>query len=126
MDEAIRIVSEILKLSARNFSDEDKKKLARAYELALFAHEGMFRESGEPFVNHPVEVCKILAAMNVDIETLIAAMLHDAVEDSQGRVKLEDIEQMFGKQIARIVDGWREHRLRRCMTPPAANRKGVL
>ncbi|KAF2957674.1 (p)ppGpp synthetase [Thermotoga sp. Ku-13t] len=105
MDEAIRIVSEILKLSARNFSDEDKKKLANAYKLALFAHEGMFRESGEPFVNHPVEVCKILAAMNVDIETLIAAMLHDAVEDSQGRVKLEDIEQMFGKQIARIVDG---------------------
>ncbi|WP_041076847.1 RelA/SpoT family protein [Thermotoga caldifontis] len=105
MDEAIRIVSEILKLSARNFSEEDKKKLAKAYELALFAHEGMFRESEEPFVNHPVEVCKILAAMNVDIETVIAAMLHDAVEDSQGRVKLEDIEQMFGKQIARIVDG---------------------
>lgn len=104
MDE-VSTVTEILKLSSRSFSEEDKEKLIKAYRLASFAHEGMLRESGEPFVTHPVEVCKILAPMNVDIETLIAAMLHDVVEDSQGRVKLEDIEKEFGKQIARIVDG---------------------
>lgn len=105
MSDPMEIASQILKLSTRNFSEEDKEKLARAYKLAFYAHEGMYRESGEPFVNHPVEVCKILSAMNVDIETLTAAMLHDAVEDSQGKVKLEDIEKEFGKEIARIVDG---------------------
>lgn len=105
MADPMEIASQILKLSTRNFSEEDKEKLARAYKLAAYAHEGMYRESGEPFLNHPVEVCKILSAMNVDIETLTAAMLHDAVEDSQGKVKLEDIEKEFGKEIARIVDG---------------------
>jgi len=102
MSDEARIVFDILKLSARNFTEEDKEKLAKAYKLASYAHEGMFRESGEPFLSHPVEVCKILASMNVDIETLIAAILHDAVEDSQGRVKLEDIEKQFGKQVARM------------------------
>ncbi|WP_448521466.1 RelA/SpoT family protein [Pseudothermotoga sp.] len=105
MSDEARIVFDILKLSTRNFTDEDREKLVKAYRLASHAHEGMFRESGEPFLSHPVEVCKILASMNVDIETLIAAILHDAVEDSQGRVKLEDIEKQFGKQVARIVDG---------------------
>ncbi|MEN3007865.1 bifunctional (p)ppGpp synthetase/guanosine-3',5'-bis(diphosphate) 3'-pyrophosphohydrolase [Pseudothermotoga sp.] len=105
MADPLEIASQILRLSTRNFSEEDKEKLARAYKLAIYAHEGMYRESGEPFVNHPVEVCKILAKMNVDIDTLIAAMLHDAVEDSQGKVKLEDVEKEFGKEIARIVDG---------------------
>ncbi|AEH51132.1 RelA/SpoT family protein [Pseudothermotoga thermarum] len=98
-------VEEILSLSARKFSEEDIEKLEKAYRLAVYAHEGKYRESGEPFVTHPVEVCKILAQMNVDIETLIAALLHDVVEDSDGKVKLEDIEKEFGKQIVRIVDG---------------------
>jgi len=71
MSDEMKIVSDILKLSTRNFTEEDKEKLAKAYRLACYAHEGMFRESGEPFLSHPLEVCKILASMNVDIETLI-------------------------------------------------------
>lgn len=104
MADPIEIAKQILSLTGKS-SDEDVKLLAKAYSMALYAHENYYRDSGEPFIAHPVEVCKILAQMNVDIQTLVSAMLHDAVEDSDGKVKIEDIEKEFGKQIARIVDG---------------------
>ncbi len=98
-------VRQIVAVSSIKLLEEDLERLEKAYKLAAYAHEGDYRESGEPFVAHPVEVCKILAQMNVDVDTLVAALLHDAVEDSNGKVKLDDIEREFGKQIARIVDG---------------------
>jgi len=104
MADSIEIAKQILSLAGK-FSEEDLKLLAKAYTVALYAHENYYRDSGEPFIAHPVEVCKILAQMNVDIQTLVSAMLHDAVEDSDGKVKIEDVEREFGKQIARIVDG---------------------
>jgi len=64
--------------------EEELKMLAKAYDIAVYGHEGFFRESGEPFIVHPVEVCKILAAMNVDVVTLAAAL---------------------GPEVERIVDG---------------------
>jgi len=104
MTDSTELAKQILSLTGKS-NENDVKLLARAYNLARYAHENFYRDSGEPFIVHPVEVCKILAQMNVDIQTLVAALLHDAVEDSEGRVKIEDIEKEFGNQIARIVDG---------------------
>ncbi|MFN3284257.1 MAG: HD domain-containing protein, partial [Pseudothermotoga sp.] len=104
MVDPTEVAKQVLSLMGRS-SEEDIKLLAKAYSMAYYAHENFYRDSGEPFIVHPVEVCKILAQMNVDVQTLVAALLHDAVEDSEGRVKLEDVEKEFGNQIARIVDG---------------------
>jgi guanosine-3',5'-bis(diphosphate) 3'-pyrophosphohydrolase len=81
----------------------DTKLLERAYRVAEEAHEGQFRLSGEPYVTHPVAVAEILADLRLDTTTLTAALLHDTVEDTN--VGLGDIEEGFGNEVARIVDG---------------------
>jgi guanosine-3',5'-bis(diphosphate) 3'-pyrophosphohydrolase len=75
----------------------------RAYEFGALAHDGQQRKSGEPYIQHPLEVASILAEMHMDHETLAAAMLHDVIEDTQ-TVK-ETISTEFGADIAEIVDG---------------------
>ncbi len=81
----------------------DTKLLERAYRFAEDAHDGQFRLSGEPYVEHPVAVTGILADLRLDTTTLTAALLHDTVEDTD--VGLGDIEVGFGNEVARIVDG---------------------
>jgi len=77
--------------------------ILRAYEAAAEAHSGQVRKSGEPYVTHPVAVAKVCAELGLDDTTIIAALLHDAVEDT--RLTLEDLERDFGGDVARIVDG---------------------
>jgi guanosine-3',5'-bis(diphosphate) 3'-pyrophosphohydrolase len=78
--------------------------LRRAYEVAERAHEGQLRFSGEPFVSHPLQTAIILTDVQfLDSVTLQAALLHDVVEDSA--VSLEEIENEFGEEVARLVDG---------------------
>lgn len=67
------------------------------------AHDGQFRKSGEPYFIHPVAVANILCDMELDIETIIAGLLHDVVEDTE--YTYEDIEREFSKEIADLVDG---------------------
>lgn len=74
----------------------------KAYEFARKAHEGQFRMSGTPYICHPVDVGKILAKLQVDEETLIAALLHDVPEDTAYSV--EDVENEFGVEVANIVN----------------------
>ena len=104
-ERGIDFAKELERISGREFSEEEIEKIAKAYDVAEYAHEGYFRASGEPFVEHPKEVARILANLKVDSDTLAAALLHDVVEDSEGKVTLEDIKRIFGKEIARIVDG---------------------
>jgi len=77
--------------------------LKEAYEYALQAHSEQKRESGEPFINHPLQVASILVDLEADEPTIIAALLHDVVEDT-GRT-LEDIRTKFGEEVATLVDG---------------------
>lgn len=77
--------------------------LRRACALALTAHAGQTRVSGEPYVHHSIAVARILADLRMDHETLIAAILHDVVEDTS--IELEDIRKDFGDGVARLVDG---------------------
>ena len=78
-------------------------KVQKGYEFADKAHEGQFRLSGEPFIEHPLQTALYLADMKMDATTMIAALLHDVAEDCD--VSLEEIESEFGKDVARIVDG---------------------
>ncbi len=75
----------------------------KAYEWAARLHDGQFRKSGEPYLSHPVEVAYILAQMKLDLPTIAAGFLHDAVEDCQ--IELDVIKKEFGEEVAFIVDG---------------------
>ena len=81
----------------------DLKEIQRAFAFAETSHEGQKRRSGEDFIEHPVAVTGILADLRLDTTTLEAALLHDTVEDTD--VTLETIEEAFGEEVARIVDG---------------------
>src|SRR5437899_6110137 len=81
----------------------DLELLSRAYEFAAEQHQSQLRQSGDPFLSHPVEVAHILADMKLDVTTLCAALLHDVVEDT--RIPLETIAQRFGEDTARLVEG---------------------
>ena len=82
---------------------EQIKDVRRAYRFGADAHAGQTRKSGEPYIQHPLAVAGILADMHMDHETLIAAMLHDVIEDSL--IPKEDISEQFGNEVADIVDG---------------------
>ncbi len=77
--------------------------LSKAYHFAEAAHQEQRRFSGEPFIFHPVAVARILADLELDLETLVAGLLHDVVEDT--RVTLPQIEEEFGAEVASLVDG---------------------
>lgn len=77
--------------------------IEQAYVVAAKAHETQFRDSGKPYITHPVAVAEILAELNMDPPTIAAALLHDVVEDTE--VSLEDIERQFGRDVALLVNG---------------------
>ncbi|MCE5204396.1 MAG: bifunctional (p)ppGpp synthetase/guanosine-3',5'-bis(diphosphate) 3'-pyrophosphohydrolase [Coriobacteriales bacterium] len=81
----------------------DTNELEEAYVFAAEKHAGQTRKSGEPFINHPLEVAMILASLHLDTATLQAALLHDVVEDSG--VTLKEIRERFGPEVASLVDG---------------------
>lgn len=81
----------------------DVEQLAKAYHFAVEAHQGQYRLSGEPYVEHPIAVAHILAEMQLDLASVIAGLLHDTVEDTP--VTLEQLESKFGKEVAFLVDG---------------------
>ncbi|WP_101773078.1 RelA/SpoT family protein [Peptostreptococcus faecalis] len=81
----------------------DFEKVAKAYNLSKEAHKDQYRKSGEPYFIHPVAVANILADMQLDIDTICAGLLHDVVEDTN--YKESEIEEMFGKDVAVLVDG---------------------
>ena len=83
--------------------DDECDQIMKAFTLADKAHEGQFRASGEPYIMHPLAVAEILAHLQIDHITLIAALLHDVVEDTE--YTKEDIEKLFGAEVAFLVDG---------------------
>ncbi|HEY0907411.1 MAG TPA: bifunctional (p)ppGpp synthetase/guanosine-3',5'-bis(diphosphate) 3'-pyrophosphohydrolase [Methylophilus sp.] len=93
-----------LTLLIRKYLQEDEVQLVwQAYRYAEHAHAGQTRKTGEPYITHPVSVACILAKMHLDLPTLLAALLHDVVEDTH--VASADIAGLFGKQVADLVDG---------------------
>lgn len=81
----------------------DADLLRRAYALAMIAHAGQYRQSGEPYIDHPVAVASILLELRLDAESIAASLLHDVVEDTG--VQLELLRTYFNPSIAHLVDG---------------------
>ena len=81
----------------------DFDMITQAYEYADKAHEGQMRQSGEPYITHPISVAHILVELGMDTETICAGLLHDVVEDTAST--LDEIKKMFGADVALMVDG---------------------
>ena len=95
---------EMLVEAARSYNPRSNARLIRtAHEYAARAHDGQTRRSGEPYITHPVAVAGIIAAQRMDDASIVTALLHDTVEDT--RSTHEEIERLFGADIARLVDG---------------------
>src|ERR1700687_3793924 len=82
---------------------EDQASIRRAFDLAEHAHAGQARLTGEAYIEHPLAVAGILADLRLDPETLMAALLHDTVEDTE--VTRGEVRRLFGDQVAKLVDG---------------------
>ena len=87
----------------RNRPGDDVELLHRAYDFAAEQHKSQTRQSGEPYLSHPVEVAHLLADMKLDMTSICAALLHDVVEDT--KIAVEPIAQQFGPDVARLVEG---------------------
>jgi GTP diphosphokinase / guanosine-3',5'-bis(diphosphate) 3'-diphosphatase len=96
-------VAELSTAISSYLKPEDVAQVQAAYELAKTAHNGQFRKSGEPYITHPVAVAKILADWHLDPQALMAALLHDTVEDT-GTTQ-HQISKAFGKRVGDLVDG---------------------
>jgi GTP pyrophosphokinase len=95
---------ELLRISYQTLSDDDKKLIRSAFEVAVDAHKNQRRKSGEAYIFHPIAVAKIVASeIGLDAVSIASALLHDVVEDTE--YTLDDIDRMFGETVARIVDG---------------------
>ncbi|MBM7825463.1 GTP pyrophosphokinase [Arcanobacterium pluranimalium] len=81
----------------------NSERIIHAYEVAKRCHEGQKRKSGEPYITHPIAVCEILAELGMDEDTLVAALLHDTVEDTG--YTLKEVTKEFGETVALLVDG---------------------
>ena len=86
-----------------NYPKAPSADIKRAYEVAAHAHRDQLRKSGEPYITHPLAVAGILADLGMNTPTLIAALLHDTVEDTE--YSLEQIKRDFGAEVAELVDG---------------------
>ncbi|NJX15723.1 RelA/SpoT family protein [Tamlana crocina] len=96
---------ELLKVSYTTLTDDDKKLIRKAFEVAMDGHKDQRRKSGEAYIFHPLAVAKIVAQeIGLDGTSIAAALLHDVVEDSPDYT-IEDIKKLFGQTIATIVDG---------------------
>ncbi len=95
--------TELLTLAKQYYSQQQLALLTRAITYATEKHEGQLRKSGEPYIIHPLHVAQLLIEWGMDIDSVIAGVLHDTVEDTTAT--LEEIETEFGRDIAFLVDG---------------------
>jgi guanosine-3',5'-bis(diphosphate) 3'-pyrophosphohydrolase len=94
---------ELVELVKSYDPNADEDALNRAYVYSMRAHGAQLRASGDPYFSHPVEVAGVLAQMKLDTASIVTGLLHDTVEDTVAT--LDDIERLFGPEIARLVDG---------------------
>src|SRR6185312_3284680 len=96
-------LEDLLIKTRRYLAPQEMEKILRAYDLANHAHEGVVRRSGEPYIQHPLEVALLLADMRIDADGIVSALLHDIVEDTD--YSLAELREQFGTAVANIVDG---------------------
>ncbi len=94
----------LIRLVSNTASREQKKLIRKAFVVAMKAHSGVRRKTGEPYIYHPIEVARIAAEdLSLGPTAIICALLHDVVEDTE--YTLEDIKTIFDEKVAQIIDG---------------------
>ena len=96
-------IEDIVSIIKKHNKRANVKKILKAYEFAYNAHKDQKRESGEPYIIHPVNVAEILANLELDDDTICAALLHDVIEDTS--VTRDDISKEFGEEVTELIDG---------------------
>ena len=96
-------LSDILTKVSSYHPGADVDLVKKAYVFAAKAHDGQMRRSGDPYVVHPLSVAAVIAELKLDVPSLCAGLLHDAVEDTSATV--EELSSMFGDEISFLVDG---------------------
>ncbi|MBQ7317078.1 MAG: bifunctional (p)ppGpp synthetase/guanosine-3',5'-bis(diphosphate) 3'-pyrophosphohydrolase [Clostridia bacterium] len=100
--EGIQRLLDILKATGKKY---DIEKITAAYEYAAKLHEGQYRVSGEAYITHPISVAEIVAGLELDTDSICAALLHDTVEDCGEQTSIRDITKRFGPDVALLVEG---------------------
>ena len=98
----IKRLLDILKATGKKYNIE---KIQKAFEYANELHQGQFRVSGDAYISHPIAVAEIVAGLELDTDSICAALLHDTVEDCSEKTNIKEIEKLFGKPVALLVDG---------------------
>ncbi|TXL65927.1 RelA/SpoT family protein [Zeimonas arvi] len=96
-------LASLTRKAAAYLTEDDIRRIREAYRLSDEAHLGQFRTSGEPYISHPIAVAEILAGWKLDADSLMAALLHDVIEDTT--ISKQVLAERFGTQVAEIVDG---------------------
>jgi GTP pyrophosphokinase len=97
------LFDDLLKKIRATDKNYDIEKITRAFEMADSAHDGQTRKTGEPYITHPIEVADILVDLCMDTDTIVSALLHDVVEDTD--ITLDDLKKQFGQTVSELVDG---------------------
>ncbi len=105
MTDAPECISKLLSVLEASGKKYDFEKIKAAGAYAAKMHDGQFRASGEPYICHPAAVAEIVASLGLDTASICAALLHDTVEDCSDKTDLNEIEKLFGSEVAMLVDG---------------------
>src|ERR671932_609795 len=102
-NETITSLDQLIKRVQTYNPDAEMELVRRAYAFSEKAHAGQIRQSGEPYLQHPLAVAGVLTSLRSNIPTIVAGLLHDTLEDTLATP--EELEELFGQDIARLVDG---------------------
>ncbi len=104
-DQRLGMIKNLLSMLKASGKKYDTEKIEKAYLYAYELHDGQFRNSGEPYIVHPIAVAEIVAALGLDTDSICAAFLHDTVEDCSDKTDLATIEEYFGPDVSMLVGG---------------------
>ncbi|MBQ3040999.1 MAG: bifunctional (p)ppGpp synthetase/guanosine-3',5'-bis(diphosphate) 3'-pyrophosphohydrolase [Clostridia bacterium] len=98
-------IEQLLSLLASNGKKYDFDKIKKAFLYADELHKGQMRQSGDPYISHPIAVAEIVASLGLDTDSICAAFLHDTVEDCPDKTDINKVKELFGEDVALLVDG---------------------
>ena len=97
------MIDELMEKIHKNCHNVDEDMVRKAYNFAKEAHKEQKRESGEPYIIHPIAVAENLAELGMDTDTIVAGLLHDVIEDT--KYTYDDVAREFNAEIANLIDG---------------------
>ena len=103
MEDKLEARFQELEEKLKNLTQEDRARVRDAFDYARSHHEGQLRKDGSPYITHPLAVAEIVAELELDTDSIIAALLHDCIEDTDATH--EEIAKKFGKSVAELVEG---------------------